>query len=103
LHLSGWNNMSYPFSYFAADARSSCNFFVFSLLCIVLYIHKSAVFDGFTEVIYIHKEQNRTQSCSLRNVRCYVNFFDCTPSIMTVCVQDVRKPSIHFKVFYSMP
>ena len=41
-HLSGWNDMSQSFSHFAADVRSSCNFCVSSLFCIVLYMMLSS-------------------------------------------------------------
>jgi hypothetical protein len=60
------------------------------------------VLDVFTEVIYIHKEKNGTQSCSLGTPDVTLIFSDCTPSIMymTVCVLDVRKYSIHFKVLH---
>ena len=40
--MSGWNDMSQSFSHFAADVRSSYNFSVFSLFCIVLYMMLSS-------------------------------------------------------------
>jgi hypothetical protein len=49
------------------------------LLFCIWYCHDSSannlqsdVFDVFIEVICIHKEQNRTQNCSLGNARCYM-------------------------------